>query len=177
MSASLGPCYSLASSAGGDRTLTRRTPWRDSGHPDDLTEPLPRLGHGWPGAPAGSIFPSESRSFPGTPEGDQRRRERHLRRLILVIGYLTGLTQGLLLIRVAFMILGANPAAPAAAWVYAGTAPLVFLFENLFPTLRAGGSAIELHVLFAIAFYTSLGFGLKRLGGLWLGELRRRTRQ
>ena len=95
-------------------------------------------------------------------------RALSIRQACRVVAYLTGLVQGLLLVRFVFHLIGANPATLAVQWVDGLSQPLVFIFEDLFPIPRAGPFSLEIYVFFALFLYTALGFLLKRLCRLWL---------
>lgn len=130
--------------------------WED----DEPTEAI-SLPPGWldthpPPQPDLDVRPREPRPVPSD------RRALGLT-AIRVIAYLTGLIQGLLLVRVFFRAIGANPVAPAAQWVYTLSEPLIAPFAGLLPDPRAGDYVLELTTLFAVVVYTIAGFLLRRL--------------
>ena len=133
---------------------------------DQPTQPIPVAAY-WPDQPAASPAPPGADPA-GRPAWSPRAFTVY--RATRVVSYLTGLIQGLLLVRFAFRLIGANPAAPAVRWVYDLSHPFVFPFENLLPTPSAGPFALELYVLFALVFYAVVGLGLKRLLRLWLTD-------
>src|SRR5919201_1599317 len=58
---------------------------------------------------------------------------------------LVGIIEGLIAIRFILRLLGANPGAGFAAFVYGLTAPLLGPFVGLFGTPQYNGSVLELH--------------------------------
>ena len=105
----------------------------------------------------------------------RRPRAPSARQACRIVAYLTGLVQGLLIVRFVFHLIGANAATLAVQWVDGLSQPLVFIFEDLFPTPRAGPFSLEIYVLFAWFFYTALGFLLKRLCRFWQQRKRMAT--
>ncbi len=136
---------------------------RDEDLHDQTTQRIPILDYRTD-HPAVSA-PPERRPAAYRPRQLLPRRPRALsvRQACRVVVYLTGLIQGLLLVRFVFHLIGANAATLAVQWVDGLSQPLVFIFEDLFPTPRAGPFSLEIDVLFALVFYTAVGFLLKRL--------------
>lgn len=128
---------------------------------DDETTEVISLPPGWldthpPSRPDFDAAPREPRPVP-------TNRPALGLTAVRVINYLTGLIQGLLLVRVFFRAIGANPTAPAAQWVYTLSEPLIAPFAGLLPDPRAGEYVLELTTLFAVVVYTIAGFLLRRL--------------
>jgi hypothetical protein len=63
----------------------------------------------------------------------------------------------LIALRFVLLLLGANPEAAFARLLYAITAPLVFLFQEVFPDPRRHGSIVEVASLLAMVVYWLLG--------------------
>lgn len=77
---------------------------------------------------------------------------------------LFGLIEGLLMLRVALKLFGANAAAPFVHWLYGVTAPLLAPFEGAFPApALEGGFVIEFTALFAILVYALAAYLLQTL--------------
>ena len=74
-----------------------------------------------------------------------------------------GVIDGLLLIRVVLKLLGANPTAAFAQWIYNVTAFFLAPFRNLLPTVGNNQSQLEMSVIVAILFYALAGWALARL--------------
>lgn len=85
---------------------------------------------------------------------------------------LFGIIEGLIAIRFALRLLGANPDAGFAAFVYGVTAPLLAPFVGLFGTPQYNGSVLELHSIVAIVAYALLAWVLAKLAWLLLGDTR-----
>jgi hypothetical protein len=87
--------------------------------------------------------------------------------------YLTfGIVEGLIAIRFVLRLLGANPRADFAEFVYGVTAPFLAPFVGLFGTPQYNGSVLELHSIVAIVVYALLAWALAKLAWLLLGETR-----
>ena len=85
---------------------------------------------------------------------------------------LFGIIEGLIAIRFVLRLLGANPDAGFAAFVYGVTAPFLAPFVGLFGTPQYNGSVLELHSIVAIVVYALLAWVLAKLAWLLLGETR-----
>ncbi len=83
-----------------------------------------------------------------------------------------GIIGGLIAIRFVLRLLGANPEAGFATFVYGVTAPLLAPFVGLFGTPQVNGSVLELHAIVAIIVYALLAWVLAKLAWLLLGETR-----
>ncbi|HEX7017765.1 MAG TPA: YggT family protein [Patescibacteria group bacterium] len=78
--------------------------------------------------------------------------------------FVIALVEILLIIRFVLKLLGANPNAGLATWVYANTAPLLSPFTAIFPTPAIrGGFVLEFTTLFAIFAYAFVGYLLQEL--------------
>ena len=89
---------------------------------------------------------------------------------------LFGIINGLIAIRFVLRLLGANPDAPFASFIYGVTAPFLAPFVGLFGTPAFNGSVLEWHSLVAILFYLFLTWILAKLVWIIGGETRRGTR-
>ena len=103
---------------------------------------------------------------PYAPRRDAAYRVRQ------AIYLLFGIIEGLIAIRFVLRLLGANPDAGFAAFVYGVTAPLLAPFVGLFGTPQYNGSVLELHSIVAIVAYALLAWVLAKLVWLLLGETR-----
>ena len=112
--------------------------------------------------------PRDSDHEAGAHEGDQDARDKVRQAIYLLVGII----EGLIAIRVVLRLLGANPDAGFAAFVYGVTAPLLAAFVGLFGTPQYNGSVLELHAIVAIIVYALLAWVLAKLAWLVLGETR-----
>ena len=78
------------------------------------------------------------------------------------IWYVVGLINALLLLRLFFLLLGAN-ATGFAALIYQVTAPLVALFRGIFPATSSGTSYFDVATVLAVIVYTLIGWGIVSL--------------
>ena len=86
---------------------------------------------------------------------------------------LFGILEGLLGIRFVLSLLGANPEAGFARFVYGITRPVIAPFVGLFGTPSFGGSVFEWNALVAIVVYALFAWILVKAVGLVLGDTRR----
>ena len=89
-----------------------------------------------------------------------------------LVYWIFGLIEGLILIRFVFKVLGANPSAGFAQFMYGITAPLVAPFYGLFGNPAAQGSVLELHSIVALVVYALLAWLLGKLAWIVMGETR-----
>jgi hypothetical protein len=89
---------------------------------------------------------------------------------------LFGLLEGLLGIRFVLGLLGANPAAGFAQFVYGITGPFIAPFVGLFGQPRFEGSVFEFNSLVAILVYALIAWVLVKIVWLALGDSRRGVR-
>jgi len=79
--------------------------------------------------------------------------------IIVLINFVTGLVESLLVLRVALRLFGASQTAPFVQWVTTTTDPLLAPFEGMFPTSQLeGGLVIDFSTLFALIAYAILGY-------------------
>jgi uncharacterized protein YggT (Ycf19 family) len=69
----------------------------------------------------------------------------------------------LIVIRIIFELLAANPNAGFSNLIYTITAPLVAPFQGVFPTPQSHGSILDLAAVLAIIVYALLTWGIARL--------------
>ncbi len=89
---------------------------------------------------------------------------------------LFGILEGLLGIRFVLELLGANPAAGFAQFIYTITNPFLAPFVGLFGTARSGGSVFDVSILVAILVYALIAWVLVKIVWLVMGDSRRGVR-
>jgi YggT family protein len=89
---------------------------------------------------------------------------------------LFGVLEGLLAIRFVLRLLGANPAAGFAQFIYGVTAPFIAPFVGLFGQPRFEGNVFEFNSLVAILIYALIAWVLVKMVWLALGNSRRGVR-
>lgn len=99
-----------------------------------------------------------------------RRRSTH--KVVQAIYLVFGVIETLIVIRLVLKLLGANPDAGFAAFIYGVTAPLVAPFVGLFGTAQAGGSVLEPHSIVALIIYALVAWLVAKIIWLLLGETR-----
>ena len=80
-----------------------------------------------------------------------------------VIYLIFGLAEGLLGIRFAFKLLGANPGSPIVGFIYSLTEVLMYPFRFIFPTGQVEGAVFEWTALVAVLFYVLLSWILVKV--------------
>lgn len=103
------------------------------------------------------------------------RRERTLK-IQKGIYLVFGILEGLLLIRFVLNLLGANPAAGFAQFIYRITDPFLAPFVGLFGTARFEVGVFEVNLLVAILVYALIAWVLVKAVGLVMGDTRRGVR-
>jgi hypothetical protein len=93
-------------------------------------------------------------------------------RLMQAIYLVFGVVEALIAIRFVLRLLGANPDAGFAAFIYGITTPLVAPFVGLFGSPRSGGSVFELQSIVALIVYALVAWLIGRLVWLMVGENR-----
>ena len=73
-----------------------------------------------------------------------------------------GVIDGLLVIRLVLKLLGANPHAGFANWIYNLTGVFMGPFKNLLPVIGNEQSMLEMSLVVAILFYALLGWAVGR---------------
>jgi len=89
---------------------------------------------------------------------------------------LFGILEGLLAIRFFLALLGANPDAGFAQFIYSITKPFLAPFVGLFGTTRSGGNVLDVSPLVAIIVYALIACVLVKAIGLVMGDSRREVR-
>ncbi len=89
-----------------------------------------------------------------------------LYQLSALIGFLFGVLEGLIGIRILLRLIAANPANPFARLIYDITAIFLAPFFGLTATPAAGGSALEISSMIAMVVYALLAWAIIRL--IWL---------
>ena len=89
---------------------------------------------------------------------------------------LCGILEGLLGIRFVLRLLGANPDAGFAQFIYGITGPFIAPFVGLFGTPRFEGSVFEWNALVAIPVYVLITWVLVKIVALVMGDSRRGVR-
>ncbi len=84
-------------------------------------------------------------------------------RAVQVVYLFFGIIDGLLLIRLALKLLGANPTAGFSNFIYGVTGFFMAPFHNILPTIGNEQSQLEMSVVLAILVYALIGWALGRL--------------
>jgi hypothetical protein len=87
-------------------------------------------------------------------------------KLTQFVWLLFGLLEALLALRIGLKLIGANPANPFAAFIYALTGIFLWPFAGLVGTPRAGGLVLEISSLIGMLVYALIAWALVRL--IWL---------
>jgi len=120
-----------------------------------------------PTGPASHVDQVESVAYDPYAE---RRMVAH--RVSQLVYWIFGLVEGLILIRFVLKLLGANPNAGFAEFIYGITYPLVLPFVGLFGTPQAQGSVLELHSLVALVVYALVAWLIARLAWILFADNR-----
>ena len=83
-------------------------------------------------------------------------------RAVQLVYLVFGVIDGLLIIRVVLKLLGANPHAAFANWVYNVTDYFMGPFHNLLPIIGNAQSQLEMSVVVAILVYALIAWALAR---------------
>lgn len=82
------------------------------------------------------------------------KKPRHTRAIIeRVLFYILWGVSAVLLMRIVFFLLGANPAAPFIQWLYTFSEVFVAPFSGIFPTPQYNTSVLDLASVTAICIY------------------------
>jgi uncharacterized protein YggT (Ycf19 family) len=90
-------------------------------------------------------------------------RQRFALRLTHWIWFILGILEGLIGLRVLLRLLGANPAAPFAQFIYGLTDPFLFPFFGLTNAPAAGNLVLETYSLVAMFVYLLLTWTLLKV--------------
>ena len=100
----------------------------------------------------------------------QREPEREQRiftfKATQLIWLLFGVLEVLIALRIALMLIGANPGSPIVALIYGFTYLFLFPFNGLVASPTAGNMVLELSSMFAMLIYGLIAWGLERT--VWL---------
>lgn len=77
-----------------------------------------------------------------------------------------GILEALIALRILLKLIGANPASPIAAFIYAVTDLFLFPFAGLIGAPAAGGMVLELSSFLAMLIYALIGWAIARL--IWV---------
>ena len=115
----------------------------------------------------------QTETFTGDPYAARRGLPVTVQNFIYL---LFGILEGLLGIRFVLGLLGANPAAGFAQFIYGITGPFIAPFVGLFGQPRFEGSVFEFNSLVAILVYALIGWVLVKIVWLTMGDSRRGVR-
>ncbi len=93
-------------------------------------------------------------------------RRQELYQASALIGFLFGVLEALIGLRVLLKLIAANPASPFASFIYNFTGLFLWPFNGLTRTPAAGGMVFEISSLIAMIVYALLAWAIIRL--LWL---------
>ena len=119
--------------------------------------------------PAGTTA-HQTETFTSDPYAVRREQTIKIQKGIYL---LFGILEGLLGIRFVLGLLGANPAAGFAQFIYGVTGPFIAPFAGLFAQPRFEGSVFEFNALVAIVVYALIAWVLVKIVGLVMGDTRR----
>jgi hypothetical protein len=83
-----------------------------------------------------------------------------------LIWLLFGALEVLIVLRIALMLIGANPNSPIVAMIYGLTYLVLFPFTGLISSPTVGNMVLEISSMFAILVYGLIAFGVERT--VWL---------
>jgi hypothetical protein len=106
---------------------------------------------------------TEIKSIRREPEREQRIFTFKITQLVWLF---FGILEALIGLRVGLKLIGANPASPIAALIYAFTDLFLFPFAGLIATPAVGGLVLELSSLFAMVFYALIAWIIERV--IWV---------
>jgi len=120
-------------------------------------------------SPAGTTA-HQTETFTSDPYAVRREQTIKIQKGIYL---LFGILEGLLGIRFVLGLLGANPAAGFAQFIYGITGPFIAPFVGLFGQPRFESSVFEFNALVAILVYALIAWVLVKIVGLVMGDTRR----
>jgi hypothetical protein len=103
---------------------------------------------------------TEVRSVQNEPEREQRIFTFKATQLVW-LGL--GILEALIALRILLKLIGANPASPIAALIYAFTDLFLFPFAGLTATPSAGSMVLELSSFFAMGIYALMAWAVERI--------------
>ena len=149
-----------------DPTVPRTTEVREVRSEVDATRPA-EVVHTSATAPRAAIEQDEVAAYDPYAE---RRHSSY--KVIQGVWLVVGLIEALIAIRFVLKVLGANPDAGFASFIYNVTYPLILPFVGMFGTPQAGGSVLELHSITALIVYALVGWLIAKVLWLMIGETR-----
>jgi uncharacterized protein YggT (Ycf19 family) len=100
----------------------------------------------------------------------QREPERERRiftfKATQIVWLLLTILEVLLALRFGLKLIGANPAAPIAVFIYSVTGFFLYPFAGLTGTPAAGGMVLEFSTLIAMVVYALIGWAIERI--IWV---------
>jgi YggT family protein len=108
-------------------------------------------------------------SVTGDPYAARRHQVYRIQQAVYLI---FGIIQGLLALRFVLRLLGANPQAGFASFIYGITAPFMAPFAGLFGNPQMAGSVIEWNALVAIAVYALIAWVIAKVVWIVAGDSR-----
>ncbi len=123
-------------------------------------------------APTGAgpvIHQEQLQDITEDPYAARRLRVAKLEQTIYLV---FGILEALIAIRFLLRLLGANPSAGFASFIYDITAPFIAPFVGLFGTPQYQGSVLELHSIVAVIVYALIAWLIARVLWLAAGETR-----
>lgn len=123
-----------------------------------------------PGQPrsAGSYHPPAPTGR--RPRNELSPRTRTMLGIAHFIALAVAIVEALLLLRIALMLLGANPDAAFTTWIYSWTAPLVAPFQDVFTNAATRGHVLDAAAILAVIVYALFG-ALVEGFARWLARL------
>jgi uncharacterized protein YggT (Ycf19 family) len=84
-------------------------------------------------------------------------------RAVQAVYLVFGILVGLIAIRIVLKLMGANPQAPFASWLYSVTDVFLSPFHNLLPTIGNAQSQLEMSAVVAILVYALIAWAVAQL--------------
>lgn len=109
---------------------------------------------------------TDTRSAAESRRASYQERRQSLAKVTQVIWLVTSILEVLIGVRVLLKLLGANPQAPFAQFIYSITAVFLAPFNALFTSPAAGASVLEISSLVAMLVYALIAWGVVRV--MWV---------
>ena len=103
---------------------------------------------------------TEVRTTQAEPEHEQRIFTFKATQLIWLF---LGILEAMIALRIGLKLIAANPESPIVALIYGFTNLFLFPFAGMTVTPSAGGMALELSSLFAMAIYALIAWAVERI--------------
>jgi len=117
-------------------------------------------------SPEGQGGGSETGGAAASRNSESRSRRQTLAKATQIVWLVTSVLEVLIGIRVLLKLLGANPQAGFAQFIYGITAVFLAPFRALFSAPSAAGSVLEISSLVAMLVYALLAWGIIRI--MWV---------